>query len=105
MPSGRYFDAQIGLNNAVRDEHLALVQLYKALGGRLDGGGVIRGGPRANSQRLAWINGRGDTWVVRPIPPVPFLCVASRTPAGRIPSLPFLRRNSLCGSSEGSEMI
>lgn len=29
----RYFDAQIGLNNAVRDEHLALVQLYKALGG------------------------------------------------------------------------
>lgn len=29
----RYFDAQIGLNNAVRDEHLALVQLYKTLGG------------------------------------------------------------------------
>lgn len=29
----RYFDAQIGLNNAVRDEHLALVQLYKVLGG------------------------------------------------------------------------
>ena len=29
----RYFDAQIGLSNAVRDEHLALVQLYKALGG------------------------------------------------------------------------
>lgn len=29
----RYFDAQIGLNNAVRDEHLALVRLYKALGG------------------------------------------------------------------------
>lgn len=29
----RYFDAQIGLSNAVRDENLALVQLYKALGG------------------------------------------------------------------------
>ena len=29
----RYFDAQIGVSNAVRDEHLALVQLYKALGG------------------------------------------------------------------------
>lgn len=29
----RYFDAQIGLSNAVRDEHLALVQLYKTLGG------------------------------------------------------------------------
>lgn len=29
----RYFDAQIGLSNAVRDEHLALVELYKALGG------------------------------------------------------------------------
>ena len=29
----RYLDAQIGLSNAVRDEHLALVQLYKALGG------------------------------------------------------------------------
>ena len=29
----RYFDAQIGLSNSVRDEHLALVQLYKALGG------------------------------------------------------------------------
>lgn len=29
----RYFDAQIGLSNAVRDEHLALVALYKALGG------------------------------------------------------------------------
>lgn len=29
----RYFDAQIGLSNAVRDEHLALVQLYKVLGG------------------------------------------------------------------------
>ena len=29
----RYFDAQIGLSNAVRDEHLALVGLYKALGG------------------------------------------------------------------------
>ncbi len=29
----RYFDAQIGLSNAVRDENLALVGLYKALGG------------------------------------------------------------------------
>ena len=29
----RYLDAQIGFGNAVRDEHLALVQLYKALGG------------------------------------------------------------------------
>ena len=29
----RYFDAQIGLSNAVRDEYLALVQLYKSLGG------------------------------------------------------------------------
>lgn len=29
----RYFDAQIGLSNAVRDENLALVELYKALGG------------------------------------------------------------------------
>lgn len=29
----RYFDAQIGLSNAVRDEHLALVALYKTLGG------------------------------------------------------------------------
>ena len=29
----RYLDAQIGLSNAVRDQHLALVQLYKALGG------------------------------------------------------------------------
>lgn len=29
----RYFDAQIGVSNAVRDENLALVQLYKALGG------------------------------------------------------------------------
>ncbi|MFQ8714230.1 MAG: TolC family protein [Alistipes onderdonkii] len=29
----RYFDAQIGVGNAVRDEHLALVDLYKALGG------------------------------------------------------------------------
>lgn len=32
----RYFDAQIGLSNAVRDEHLALVELYKALGGGWD---------------------------------------------------------------------
>lgn len=29
----RYLDAQIGLSNAVRDEYLALVRLYKALGG------------------------------------------------------------------------
>lgn len=29
----RYLDAQIGFSNAVRDERLALVQLYKALGG------------------------------------------------------------------------
>ena len=29
----RYLEAQIGLSNAIRDEHLALVQLYKALGG------------------------------------------------------------------------
>ncbi len=29
----RYFDAQVGVTNAVRDEYLALVQLYKALGG------------------------------------------------------------------------
>lgn len=29
----RYLDAQISLSNAVRDEHLALVNLYKALGG------------------------------------------------------------------------
>lgn len=29
----RYFEARTGLSNAVRDEHLALVQLYKALGG------------------------------------------------------------------------
>lgn len=29
----RYFDAQIGLSNAVRDEYLALVELYKSLGG------------------------------------------------------------------------
>lgn len=28
-----YFDAQIGLNNAIRDELLATVQLYKVLGG------------------------------------------------------------------------
>ena len=28
-----YFDAQTGLSNAVRDEQIALVQLYKALGG------------------------------------------------------------------------
>lgn len=29
----RYFDAQIAQSNAVRDEYLALVQLYKSLGG------------------------------------------------------------------------
>ena len=29
----RYFDAQIDFNNAVRDEYLALITLYKALGG------------------------------------------------------------------------
>lgn len=29
----RYFDAQIGLSNAVRDEYIALIQLYKSLGG------------------------------------------------------------------------
>lgn len=29
----RYFDAQIDLNNAIRDEYLALIALYKALGG------------------------------------------------------------------------
>ena len=28
-----YLDAQIGLSNAVRDKQIALVQLYKALGG------------------------------------------------------------------------
>lgn len=31
--SRRYFEAQVGLSNAVRDEYLALVNLYKALGG------------------------------------------------------------------------
>lgn len=29
----RYFDAQIGLSNSVRDEYIALVHLYKSLGG------------------------------------------------------------------------
>lgn len=29
----RYFDAQVGLSNAIRDEYLALVNLYKVLGG------------------------------------------------------------------------
>ena len=29
----RYLEAQIGYNNAIRDEHLAMVQLYKVLGG------------------------------------------------------------------------
>ena len=32
----RYLDAQIGLSNAVRDEHLALVQLLQGAGRRLD---------------------------------------------------------------------
>ena len=31
--SRRYFDAQINLSNAVRDEYLALVELYRSLGG------------------------------------------------------------------------
>lgn len=31
----RYFDAQVGLSNAVRDQYLALVNLYKCLGGGL----------------------------------------------------------------------
>lgn len=29
----RYFDAEIGVSNAVRDEYLALINLYKVLGG------------------------------------------------------------------------
>lgn len=29
----RYFDAQIGVSNAVRDEYLAIINLYKVLGG------------------------------------------------------------------------
>ncbi|MDE6048210.1 MAG: TolC family protein [Paramuribaculum sp.] len=29
----RYLDAEIGLTNAIRDERIALVLLYKALGG------------------------------------------------------------------------
>ncbi len=29
----RYFEAQIGVSNALRDEYLALINLYKALGG------------------------------------------------------------------------
>ena len=28
-----YFDAQIGLGNAVRDKQITMVRLYKALGG------------------------------------------------------------------------
>lgn len=32
----RYFDAQIGYSNAVRDEYLAMAALYKALGGGWD---------------------------------------------------------------------
>ena len=31
-----YFDAQIGLSNAIRDEQIAIVRLYKALGGGWD---------------------------------------------------------------------
>ena len=30
-----YFDAQIGVSNAIRDELIAMVNVYKALGGRL----------------------------------------------------------------------
>ncbi len=44
----KYFDAQIGLSNAVRDEHLAMVDLYKALGG---GWGVERVVPAGNARR------------------------------------------------------
>lgn len=33
----RYFEAQVGLTNAVRDEYLSLVNLYKALGGGWQG--------------------------------------------------------------------
>ncbi len=29
----RHFDAQIALSNAIRDENIALVRLYKSLGG------------------------------------------------------------------------
>ncbi len=29
----RYFDARISLSNAIRDEYLALAQIYKTLGG------------------------------------------------------------------------
>lgn len=29
----RLFDAEIGLSNAIRDEYLAMIELYKALGG------------------------------------------------------------------------
>ena len=32
----RYFDAQIGVSNAIRDERLALITLYRALGGGWD---------------------------------------------------------------------
>lgn len=32
----RYFDAQIGLSNAVKDEYIALIYLYKSLGGGWD---------------------------------------------------------------------
>ncbi|MDE6310506.1 MAG: efflux RND transporter permease subunit [Muribaculaceae bacterium] len=32
----RYFDAETGLSNAIRDEYLALILLYKALGGGWD---------------------------------------------------------------------
>ncbi|MBD5275466.1 MAG: hypothetical protein HDS37_05125 [Bacteroides sp.] len=33
MKMRSYFDAQISFSNAVRDQYLALVSIYKALGG------------------------------------------------------------------------
>ena len=33
MHNVAYFDAQIGLSNAIRDKQITLVKLYKALGG------------------------------------------------------------------------
>lgn len=39
----RYFDAQIGVNNALRDEYLALINLYKALGGGWNERGAAKG--------------------------------------------------------------
>ncbi len=32
----RYFSAQIGVNNALLDEYLALINLYRSLGGGTD---------------------------------------------------------------------